>query len=50
MYGGVHCGDLYLGGGRLKAACRNFITWGKPMLVLHHPANAHLVEMGVNWL
>lgn len=36
-------------GGRLEAACREFIDWGKPVFVLHHPANAHLVEMGATW-
>lgn len=36
-------------GGRLEAACREFIAWGKPVFVLRHPANVHLVEMGATW-
>ena len=36
-------------GGRLEAACREFIDWGKPVFVLRHPANEHLVEMGATW-
>lgn len=37
-----------LPGGRLEAACRTFLDWGKPVHALPFAANAHLFALGAS--
>ena len=34
-------------GGKTEQFCREIVGWGKPVYTFDHPANAHLIEMGV---